>query len=191
MNKILKILIISDVLIYFGIGLVSPIFSIFIKDNLAGGTLAAAGLAVALFLGIKSIFQIIFAKIFDFKDRFNMLIIGTFLLALTPFIYLISRNIYTVYLAQFAYGLGVALASPAWLNLFTLNINKKKPGLEWSVYTTSVGMGMGIAGFLGALLASKFGFNLIFILNGLFVIAGATVLFRLYNLINKNSKRRK
>jgi MFS family permease len=189
MNKIVKILTISDCFIYFGIGLISPILSVFITKNITGGTLAAAGLAAGLFLLIKSIFQLIFAEVFGFKDRFNMLIAGTLMLALTPMIYLFSLNIYYIYAAQAVYGIGAALISPAWLNLFTLNVNKKKPGFEWSVYISSLGICMGIAGYLGAWLAAKFGFSLIFILNGIFILIGVFILFGLYNLLNKRKRK--
>ena len=44
MNRIIKLLMISDVFVLTGFGLVQPILAIFIKDNLVGGTIFAAGL---------------------------------------------------------------------------------------------------------------------------------------------------
>ncbi len=53
MNKILKILLLSDLFILSGFGFIAPIFAIFLKDNLTGGSIMAAGIAQAIFLFTK------------------------------------------------------------------------------------------------------------------------------------------
>jgi DHA1 family quinolone resistance protein-like MFS transporter len=73
MNKTLKLLIISDVFVFSGFGLIAPILAIFIKDNLIGGTIFAAGIASAIFLVTHSLLQIFFSYKFNPKDRIWML----------------------------------------------------------------------------------------------------------------------
>jgi len=178
MNRIIKLLIVSDLLIYFGIGLTSNILSIFIKDNL-NSTIAMAGLAMALFLFIKSILQIVFSKIFSKKHRLNMILIGSLFIAATPFIYSFSKTLGILMLAQAVYGLGAGLTAPAWMNMFIKNINPKRPGFEWSMYSTIVSMGIAIAAYLGAWLVQQIGFRYVFILSGIFGIAGTLILLKL------------
>ena len=55
MKRGLKLLILSDLFILMGFGLVAPIISIFINESLIGGSIAAAGLATTIFLITKSI----------------------------------------------------------------------------------------------------------------------------------------
>ncbi len=101
MNRTLKILMLSDVFVFSGFGLISPILAIFIKDDLVGGTILSAGIASSIFLIVHSILQIIFAKKFNPKDRLWMLLLGTVLIAIVPFGYIFSSHIYHIYITQF------------------------------------------------------------------------------------------
>ena len=69
MNKTIVLLIISDVFLLTGFGLMQPILSIFIKENLVGGTVFAAGIAVMLFMLTKSIVQLPLSKIVDKRKQ--------------------------------------------------------------------------------------------------------------------------
>ena len=71
------------------------------------------------------------------------------------------------------------MASPAFSALFILNISRKKPGYEWSIYSTSVSIGTGIAAYSGAVLASIIGFQYVFFLTGLMALIGALILIKL------------
>jgi len=185
MNKTLKLLIISDIFVFSGFGLVSPILAIFIKDNLIGGTILAAGIASTIFLITHSLLQIFFAYKFNPKDRIWMLWLGTALIALVPFGYIFSIQIYHLYFVQFIYGVGAAFAYPAWSSLFTSNLEKGKRGFQWSIYNSSVGVGTAITAGVGALIAEKINFRIVFILTGLLAIIGLLVLFKLEKKILK------
>jgi len=110
MNKTLKLLMISDIFIFTGFGLISPILAIFIKDDLVGGTIAAAGIASAIFLVTHALLQIIFAYVFNPKDRFWMLILGTLHIVTVPFGYIFLTQVCHIYIVQFIYGVGASFA---------------------------------------------------------------------------------
>jgi len=179
MNRTLKLLILSDIFVISGLGLIAPIFAIFIKDNLIGGNIIAAGLASTIFLITKAILQIVFTKIFNPKDRFWMLILGTVMIILVPFFYIFATHINYIYLAQFIYGVGAGFAHPSWSSLFTANLEKGKRGFQWSVYSSSVSMGTAITAYLGAIVAEYFGFQTVFIAAGIFSLIGLLILFEL------------
>ena len=83
MNKTLKFLMISDVLILTSFGLIDPILAIFFKENLIGGSIFIAGLAGMTFLLVKSAIQLPFSKWVDhssYKKRLKWLIAGSFLI---------------------------------------------------------------------------------------------------------------
>ena len=187
MNKTLKLLILSDIFMFSGFGLIGPIFAIFIKDNLVGGTITAAGLASTIFLITHAVLQLIFAKVFNPKDRFWMLILGTVMIVMTPFFFIFSTNIWHIYIAQFIHGVGAGFAFPAWSSLFTSNLEKGKRGLQWSMYSSSVGLGTAITAYLGAIMAQSLGFKLVFSITGLATFVGLLILFGLdrKNLIKK------
>ena len=179
MHKTLKLLTISDILIFSGFGLVAPIISIFVKDNLIGGTLFAAGVASAIFLITHAILQIIFADIFNPKDRRWMLLLGTLLIALVPFGYIFSTTIWHIFIIQFIYGVGAGFAYPSWYSLFSSYLEKKEGGFQWSVYNSSVSIGTAVTAAVGAWLAEQVGFRLVFLITGAISVLGLLILFKL------------
>jgi MFS family permease len=185
MNKTLKLLTISDIFIFTGFGLISPILAVFIKDNLVGGTLLTVGIASAIFLLTHAILQIIFAETFCSKDRRWMLILGTVLIALVPIGYIFSTTMWHIFIVQFIYGIGAGFAYPSWYSLFSSNIEKKQSGFQWSIYNSSVSIGTGITAALGAWLAELVGFRWVFLITGVVSIIGLLVLFRLDKNIAK------
>jgi len=131
MNKTIKMLMISDIFVMTGFGLITPILAIFIKDNIVGGTIFTAGVASTLFLLVKSVLQLPFSKYVDsHDDKVRWLILGTLLVTAVPFIYIFSSHIYYIYLAQIIYGIGSALAFPTWLSLWSTHLDTKHEGFE-------------------------------------------------------------
>jgi MFS family permease len=179
MNKILKLLVFSDIFIFTGFGFIAPILSIFINDNLQGGTILAAGIASGIFLITSSVLQIIFSYIFNPKDRYWMLIFGTIFIVLVPFGYIFSKNIWHIFIVQFIYGLGAGFAYPSWYSLFSSHLEKGKRGFQHSVYYSSVGIGSAITAGVGAWIAEKIGFEFVFVFAGILSIIGLLILFRL------------
>lgn len=176
MNKTLKLLIASDVFLFGGFGLISPIFAIFMNDNLVGGSIFSAGLASTIFLITHSVLQIIFAYKFNPKDRIWMLLLGTGIIAVVPFCYLAAVSVYHIYLIQFVYGIGAAFAYPSWSSIFTSNLEKGQRGFQWSIYSSSVGIGTAITAAVGAWLAEMISFHFVFVLTGLFGVASLLIL---------------
>jgi MFS family permease len=180
MNRTIKLLMLSDIFVVTGFGLIEPIIAIFIKENLIGGTIFAAGLASTLFLIVKSIIQIPFSKYVDsHRHKINFLIFGTFIISIIPFIYIFSTHIYHIFLAQILYGVGAALAYPTWLSLWSTHLDSHHEAFEWSIYSTSVGLGAALTAMVGAAIADIFGFQLTFIVVGILSIMGCLVLFGL------------
>jgi len=179
MNRTLKLLIISDIFVFGGLGFVTPILSIFIKDNLIGGTILAAGIASMIFLMTHATLQLLFAYKFNPKDRIWMLCVGTALIALVPFGYIFSTHVLHIYIIEFVYGIGAAFAYPSWSSLFTSNLEKGKRGFQYSIYSSSVGIGTAITAGVGAWLAERTSFQLVFGLTGLLAIIGLLILFKL------------
>lgn len=189
MNKTLRLLIISDIFVFTGFGLISPILAIFINDNLAGGSIFSAGLASTIFLLTHALLQIFFSYVFNPKDRLWMLRLGTALIAIVPFGYVFSTSIYHIYVVEFFYGLGAAFAYPSWSSLFTAHLEKGKRGFQYSLYSSGVGIGTAVTASLGAWIADKIsfdigvihisGFQIVFMLTGIIAVTGLMFLLRL------------
>jgi len=187
MNKTIKMLMISDVFLLTGFGLIAPILAIFIKENLVGGTIFAAGFASTLFILTKCAVQLPFSRYVDNHDnKLKWLIIGTFIISITPFIYIFANHIYLIYIAQILHGIGSGLAYPTWLGLWTVNLDKKHESFEWSLYSSFTGIGTALTAAIGAIIAQVLGFRYTFALTGLIALVGSFILFKLEN---KKSKK--
>ncbi len=180
MDKTVKLLILSDIFLITGFGLIDPFLAVFIKDRLINGTLVAAGFATTLFLITKSLVQLPFSKYVDnHKEKIRYLIIGTLIISIVPFIFVLANRIEHIYLAQIIRGIGAGLAVPTWLSLFTTHIDRGKESYEWSIYITLVGLGIALSGLIGAAIASFFGFRTAFVIVGILTLIAAFILFNL------------
>ncbi len=174
----------SDVLILTSFGLISPILAIFFKEELVGGTIFTAGLASTVFLLTKCAVQMPFSRYVDhhnYRHRVTLLITGTFLIAVVPFVYILSDTLYGLFTAQIIFGIGSGLSYPAWLGLWSTHLDKHKESFEWSLYSTFTGLGTAATASGGAFLASKFGFDFTFVIVGIISVLGGVVLLDLLN----------
>ena len=84
MNRTMKLLLLSDIFVLTGFGLIQPILAIYINDGgVTGGTMLTAGLASALFMFTKSMVQLPFGHYVDRQPgKTKWLILGTLLMAI-------------------------------------------------------------------------------------------------------------
>jgi len=170
LNKIIKSLIISDFFLNLGWGLISPVFALFLLQQITGQNAAkaaeVAGLSALFYWITKSLFEVPVGFLLDKKkgekDDFWFMVFGTFITAITPVGFLFSTEPWHIYFFQVIHAIGMAMSLPSWLAIFTRHIDKGKEAFEWSTETTSIGIGAGIAGGIGGLLSSYFGFSAIF-----------------------------
>lgn len=195
-NKVIKVLISSDVLLLTGFGFISPIFAIFIAQRIAlGDTVEAvkvAGFVMAIYWGVKSILQIPIGKYLDKnhgeKDDLYFVMIGNSLAALAAFGYIFSSLAWHIYLLQGIYSLGMAMNIPGWTAIFTRHIDKGQVAFEWATRSTFIGIGAGAAGALGGIIASSFGFNILFVGVGIFALLSALLPLLILKTITPKDK---
>lgn len=178
-------MIISDFLLNWGWGLLAPVFALFLTQNIAGGDFRKgaeiAGGAALLYWVLKSIFQIPIGLWLDKtkgeKDDFYFMVLGDFLIGLCAFGYLFSSKVWHVYLLQALQAISMAMLVPSFSAVFTRHIDKGKEAFDWSIKSTSFGFAVGISGGIGGFLVSRFGFEIIFILVGIFSFLSSLSLF--------------
>ena len=189
MNRTIKLLMLSDIFVLTGFGLIQPILAIFINEGVTGGNIFTAGIASTLFLLTKSVVQLPVSRHVDqSKNKIRWLILGTGVIATVPVMYIFIDNIYQVYLAETLYGLGSGLAYPTWVGLWSLNLNSGSESFEWSVYSTTTGLGTAATAAIGAAIASFIGFTFTFVLTGFMCLLGCGILFMLEQ--EKNERRK-
>lgn len=186
-NKIIKVLILSEFIILSAFGFIAPIFALFITDKIHGGTIETVGFASAVYWLAAVLVRLPIARHVDKtkseKDDFYFMIFGSVLISSVPFLYIISTEIWHIYAIQILYGLGYSLRLPGWYGMFTRHIDKGAEGYDWSVDSLVSGIGAGVTAALGGILAARLGFDALFVLVGIVSIVGTATLTFLYYIV--------
>ena len=164
--------------------MITPIFAVFITEQIEGGDVKVVGFAAAVYWILKSILQIPIGKFLDKKrgekDDLYFLILGYIVVAIVPFGYIFSFLPWHIYVLEAVYAIGMAMAIPSWCAMFTRHIDKGKEAFEWSLESTAFSFGTGVTGALGGILVSKLGFDAVFIMVGFIALLGALLPLFIY-----------
>jgi MFS family permease len=165
-NKTIKKLIFYDFILLFGWGLVYPIISVFVVNNITGGDVRVAGVAIGIYWITSSLIQIPVGVHLDNrrgeKDDLHFLIVDTLIVGIIPFVFRFAFLPWHVYLFLFFYAVGMGMAMPAWYGIFTRHIDGQKEAQSWAANQALLGVGAGIAGIIGGTIASIYGFEPLF-----------------------------
>jgi MFS family permease len=187
-NKIVFFLIKADFWFLSALGLVAPIFAVFVTSKLKDGSIEVAGFAVAIYWIVKSIFEIPVAKFLDKRkgerDDLAFLVVGYLVVGLIHFGYTQATLSWHIYILEAIYAIAMAIAMPGWSAIFTRHIDKGREGFDWSVEHVAYSIGTGITGALSGVLVMKYGFNFVFIVAGIVAIIGALTPLFIYKDVN-------
>ena len=168
-------LLISDLFVVTGFGLVEPIFGIYMNNAIPNGNVAMVGIAAGIYLLVKSAVQIPFSWKVDANGaRYaaRWLFYGSLLVAVSPLMYIFAKDVYIIYLAQVISGIGAGVAYPAWLGLWSKYIDQGKESFQWSFYSTLIGVASAVAAPAGGFIADMYGFNALFIVMTVLALIG-------------------
>jgi len=186
-NKVVKYLVLSDLVFWGGWGLLTPIFALFIVDKIEGGSAFVAGIAAGVYWIFRSFFRIPIGIILDTcpgeKDDYWFLTVGLGIASLVSFGYIFVSTPIQIYLLQTIYGISMAMSLSGWSAIFTRHIEKGQESTAWGIDATSVGIGTGISGALGGWAVTQFGFNIVFITVGIAGMFGTLLLLGIRNEI--------
>lgn len=191
-NKVIKVLILSDFFLLTGIGFEAPVFAIFLTERIIGGSVEVAGFASGIYWIINSLALIPIGRYLDKnhgeKDDLISVIIGNLLAALAVSGYFFSTYPWHIYALQALYGIGMAMNVAGYTAIFTRHIDKDREALEWSVRGAWVGVGGGVAGVIGGWAAFRYGFYALFAGVIIFIIISAVLPFLIYNRMSARNK---
>lgn len=176
-NQVIKTLVLSDLVLMAGWGFISPIFSVFIINKVAGATLATVGITTAIYWLIRSLIQLPIANFLDKrggeKDDFYALIFSLILAGISAFGYIVVRTVPELYFFQIIQAIAFGIYTPAWSGIFSHHLDERRRSFDYSLDSTAVGISSGVAGLFGGVIAQYFGFQTIFILGGVLSLFAA------------------
>ncbi|TSC91914.1 MAG: hypothetical protein CEN90_29 [Parcubacteria group bacterium Licking1014_17] len=182
-SRAIKKLVGFDFTINFAFGLLSPIFAVFVIENIQGSTLKVVGLSAMFYWIARVLTTIPFSRLMDRldgeRDEFYFIIIGAFIISTIPLFYLLARFPWHIYIIQFVYGVGNSMTVPAWRILFTDHIDRGKIGFEWSLDDVAVGLAVAISAYIGSFIADKYGFETVIVILSILGYVSTLLLLRL------------
>ena len=135
-----------------------------------------------MFIVTKSIVQMPLSRIVDRHKRsfrIKIVVVGTFIISVVPFIYIFSDHINLIYIAQIIEGIGSGMAFPSWMAMWTKNADINHRSFEWSLYSKLTGIGTGATALIGATIAQLSGFVYTFVIVGMMSLFGCFILIGL------------
>jgi hypothetical protein len=186
-GSIVKYFILCDFFLFAGWGFIDPVFSVFIIQRVAGGTLATIGIAAAIYWILKSVLQIPIANYLDRtageKDDFMTLIGGLFLIGISAIAMSWVNQIWELYAIHAVHAVAFALYFSSWPTIFSRHLDKDRISFDWSLDSTAAGMAAGVTGFLGGIIAQTLGFTVVFVTAGIFAFLAAFLLLSVPDLV--------
>lgn len=184
-NPVIRFLILSDVTWRSGVGLLSPIFPIFVVERIVGGNELVVGVAATIGLVTKGLFQIPAASIIDRirgeKDDYWMMVVFSTLTLLMPLCYLIVRTPGQLYAVEFFSNLFLAFTFPSFMAIFTRHVDKEKEGTTWGLYFTLTDFAAAGAAAVGGAIAITLGFPMLIIVSVCISLLAAILLLPIRN----------
>ena len=90
-NRVIRLLVVSDFVLNFAFGLLAPIFAVFILQNIEGSSLKVIGLATAFYWAARVSSTVPLSRLMDRtdgeRDEFYFVIVGSFIISSIPLFY--------------------------------------------------------------------------------------------------------
>ncbi|MFH1769399.1 MAG: MFS transporter [Parcubacteria group bacterium] len=192
-NMVIRKLVVADFLFWFSPGMLTPVFAVFVLENIENSKLEMVGIAFAMYWLARVLTTVPISRFMDRtrgkKDEFFFLLAGALMWAIVPLFFLLATLPIHLYIIQFLLGIAGSLQIPAWRILFTYHIDKEKIGYEWSLDDLSVGVATGTAAFVGSFIASRLGFDYVFVALSAVYLIGAVVVASMYSNISMSEKK--
>lgn len=184
-NKVMRAYIYWDFVMNSAWGLLAPVFAIFILQSITMGSAAESakiiGFASFFYWITKSVLQIPIANFLDKHkgevDDFWFYVVGTIITAIVPFGYAMSFLPWHIYAFQILHAVGMSMVIPSSYAIFIRHTDENQEAYESALDSTLLGIGTGITGAIGGIMAAYIGFKLIFVLVGVFTLISVFFIF--------------
>ncbi|KKW17917.1 MAG: hypothetical protein A2131_01410 [Candidatus Sungbacteria bacterium GWC2_49_10] len=181
-NRVVSILIGSEFILTTSFGLLVPILSLFIVNDLEGGSPRVAGFSLAIYWITKSVLQIPIGAWLDKHkgeiDDFWALLTGNIASGVLAILFAFwVKDIWGLYFFEVLWGITDAFIVPPFYAIFSRHLDPGREGFEWSLRSSmAFGAGSALGGALGGILAAALGYRSVFLFAGIGALIGSVLL---------------
>lgn len=180
-NQVILIIVFADFLLITAFGFLTPIFAVYVTQQIHNGTVAVVGFAITIYWTVKSVLQLFVARMIDKNhgeiDDFYVMVAGGLFNSIVITLFYFATETWHIYLLQLLMGVGDAFLVPPFYAIFTRHIDRGQEGFEWALYSSfSIGAGSALGGAFGGILGTIVGFKAVFPLVGLLAFLATIML---------------
>jgi len=175
LNKVVEAFIVSETFFWAAWNFITPIFAIFVINNIQGGNIQMAASAFSFYLITRVIFEVITGKYSTGKSDLRklwMTIAGMGLLSVAYVGFAFSHTVIHLFFFYVISGIAIGIATPAKNSLFSTHLDHDKESAEWGIYDAITLTGIALATALGGFIANSYGFQPLFLLAALINMLG-------------------
>ncbi|USN53849.1 MAG: MFS transporter [Candidatus Nomurabacteria bacterium] len=179
MKRGIKVLLISDAWINLALGMIGPIYAIFVED--IGGDLLDASWAYSVYMITAGVVMFLLGKWEDrAKHKEKFVVIGYALISLACFMYIFVNSQIMLLFTQAVLGLSLAVLSPSFDAIYSHFVKRKEEASNWGIWEAMSYVVTAIAAIIGGYVADGFGFRTLFIVMFVISLFGTSYSMHLY-----------
>lgn len=176
--RALRILLSTNAMILLAGAMIGPIYAIYVEK--IGGDLLDASLTVGIFALTAGITTLIAGRYADkIKENELIVVFGYFMMGIGFLLYIFVNSILFLFIVQALIGFSEAIYAPAFDALYSKHLSWRKAGREWGAWESMNYFTGAIGAGVGGLIASFFGFNIIFIIMASLCFASSIYIYLL------------
>ncbi|MBU1445702.1 MFS transporter [Patescibacteria group bacterium] len=180
MKKGIKILLVADGWINLALGMIGPIYAIFVEE--IGGDILDASWAYSTYMITAGVVMYMLSKWEDrAKHKEKFVIIGYALISLGCLMYFFVFNQLTLLITQAVLGLSIAILDPAFDAIYSHYVKVKEEASNWGIWEAMSYVVTGFAAIIGGYIANSFGFKTLFIIMFIISLFGTIHSLALYS----------
>lgn len=177
-NRALRILLITNAMILIANYMVGPIYALFVKN--IGGDLLDASFAAGVFAFTAGITTLLSGRFADrVKHPHLVVVLGYAAIGIGYLLYIFVDSLWFLLLCQIFIGLGEALYSPAFDAVYSQHLTHHNAGSQWGAWESVNYFCASLGAFIGGLIVSYFGFNILFIIMASLCFLSAVYIYTL------------
>jgi MFS family permease len=193
MMKWLKVLLLADFFMILAMGMLTPIYAIFVEE--IGGDILSASGAWAMFTFTAGLLIWLLARYQDKARQHGVphkrfISLGYLIRCLAFLGYFFVADKFQLFAVQALLGIGVATSVPAYDSLYSRLLSKGRYASEWGAWEGMNLIVAAIAAVIGGFVANYFGFKTLFLAMFVLSVVGLVISTSLPSTTPKQGRAR-
>lgn len=178
LNRSLRILITTNSILVFIVGLFAPFYAVFVQD--IGGNIAFAGFSWAIFSIVAGVLIFLFSNWeLKVKEQELLIALGYVLRGGVFLSYAFMSSMTQLIATQILWGVASALGTPAFDSVYASHTSQEDSIVQWGGWEGISAIMSGVAALIGGVVIQLFGYQFVFIAMTLISFALGIYIWRL------------